>query len=123
MAAAALAALGVALLAYNRRTLRRFAQRAAAAVVGAPSAAPRAHDASNSTQRYRSYEGAWSTPMQRHEALLMLGFDPSATPDPEPKEVHRRHRILMSKYHADVGGPDVVCQKLNEARDLLSPKP
>ena len=56
--------------------------------------------------------------MVRPEALLMLGFAKSE-PNPDAKVVTRRHRVLIVKFHADVGGPDAVCQRLNEARDLL----
>lgn len=67
---------------------------------------------------YRQHEGGFSNPMVRKEAMMMLGLDESA---PEPKEVVKRHRLLMTKFHADVGGSDLICQKLNQARDTVLP--
>lgn len=72
--------------------------------------------------KYRLYEGAWGNTMHRDEAMLILGFDP-AGPTPEPKEVGKQHRSLMSSgFHSDLGGPEIFATKINEARDCLLPK-
>lgn len=70
---------------------------------------------------YIIHEGGFSSPMIRKEALLMLGFPENQMSGPEPKEVQKQYRFLMSKFHTDVGGSDVICQKLNQAKDTLLP--
>jgi hypothetical protein len=72
---------------------------------------------------YIIHEGGFSNPMVRKEALLMLGFpeDSSSFVGPEPKEVQKQYRFLMTKFHTDVGGSDAICQKLNQAKDTLLP--
>lgn len=59
--------------------------------------------------------------MVREEALLILGFGETETP--EPKEVVKAHRGLMMRFHGDItgGSSAVVSQKINEARDTLVP--
>jgi hypothetical protein len=70
---------------------------------------------------YIIHEGGFSNPMVRKEALLMLGFPENQLTGPEPKEVQKQYRFLMTKFHTDVGGSDVICQKLNQAKDTLLP--
>ncbi|MDE0704083.1 MAG: DnaJ domain-containing protein [Rhodospirillaceae bacterium] len=54
-------------------------------------------------------------PMDRAEALSVLGLDESATEE----DIRRAHRELMRKHHPDQGGSDWLAAKLNEAREVL----
>ncbi len=67
---------------------------------------------------YRQYEHPFFSKMSRDEALLILGFDANAAPT-EP-EIKQKYRQCVSQFHSDIGGSDVISQKLNEAKDLLT---
>jgi len=54
-------------------------------------------------------------PLNRKEALEVLGLEEGASPE-EIKEAHLR---LMKKVHPDQEGTDWLAQKINAAKDLL----
>jgi hypothetical protein len=127
-------AFGAAVFAGHRSgLLQKLAGRVSVATATYASTHPEGNMNSNSSTTsnsnyangggaYRQYEGGFSNPMVYKEAKMMLGFDEIDTSMPEPKEVTKRHRSLMSKFHTDVGGSDMICQKLNQARDTILPK-
>ena len=59
--------------------------------------------------------GSGPGPMDRAEALSVLGLDETATDD----DIRRAHRDLMRKHHPDHGGSDWLAAKLNQAREVL----
>jgi len=63
---------------------------------------------------HRAGQGA-SGPMDRAEALSVLGLDETAADD----DIRRAHRDLMRKHHPDHGGSDWLAAKLNQAREVL----
>ena len=59
--------------------------------------------------------GSGPGPMDRAEALSVLGLDATATDE----DIRRAHRELMRKHHPDHGGSDWLAAKLNQAREVL----
>ena len=49
------------------------------------------------------------------EACLVLGVSPGYTLN----KVKEKHREMIPRLHSDVGGSKFLCQKINEAGDLL----
>ena len=93
----------------------RIAPRVAARYGAAAASA----SGSGSLGGHRAYEGSGFLPsMSVHEAQLILGL-PSGY---MAEDVKKAHRDLMSRNHTDVGGSEVLAQKINEARDLLGGK-
>ena len=96
------------------RIAPRVAARYGAAAAAASSGSSRHH-----LGGYKAYEGSGFLPsMSFHEAQLILGL-PSGY---GAEDVKKAHRDLMARNHTDVGGSEVLAQKINEARDLLNGK-
>jgi DnaJ-like protein len=71
--------------------------------------------ARESGRRQRTSRGSSGAPMDRDEALQVLGLEPGATPE----QISEAHRRLMTKLHPDHGGTDYLASKINTARDTL----
>ena len=71
--------------------------------------------AHGSEQSQRKARGTTSGPMNREEALRVLGLQPGASPE----QIGEAHRRLMTKLHPDHGGTDYLASKINTARDVL----
>jgi hypothetical protein len=69
---------------------------------------------------YLAHEHAFLQTMSRHEALLVLGFDPAVTADPPKQDVDRRFRKMMALHHTDVGGSPLISRKVIEAKKALT---
>lgn len=54
-------------------------------------------------------------PMNREEALAILGLKAGASED----DVRAAHRRLMKEFHPDKGGSDYLAAKINAAKDVL----
>ncbi len=54
-------------------------------------------------------------PMDRAEALALLGLDEGATEE----EIRSAHRRMMKTAHPDAGGSDYLAARINEAKDVL----
>ncbi len=54
-------------------------------------------------------------PMDRAEALAILGLSDPATPE----QIKAAHRRLMAQAHPDRGGSDWLAARINQARDIL----
>lgn len=57
-------------------------------------------------------------PMNRHEALDILGLKDGASED----EIKTAYKTLMKKVHPDAQGSGWMAEKLNEAKDFLLKK-
>lgn len=64
----------------------------------------------------RTGKSAPAQPLDRHEALEILGLTSDAT----PAEIEDAYKRLMLKLHPDQQGSDWMAAKLNEAKDTLS---
>mmetsp|Transcript_13350 Transcript_13350/g.27118 ORF Transcript_13350/g.27118 Transcript_13350/m.27118 type:complete len:104 (-) Transcript_13350:538-849(-) len=63
----------------------------------------------------RSLQGGFADPMDRREALKILGLREGASRD----QVKDKYRKLMRLNHPDQGGSPYVATKVNEAKDFL----
>jgi hypothetical protein len=71
--------------------------------------------ASSSSRGRNDGAVAADAPLNREEAMAILGLGPGAT-DEDVREAHRR---LIQKLHPDRGGSDYLAAKINAAKDLL----
>ena len=66
-------------------------------------------------QQYSTSQNTADKPIDREEALAILGLQPGASRD----DVIAAHRRLMQKFHPDRGGTDYFAARINRAKDVL----
>lgn len=67
---------------------------------------------------YLQHEHPFAPVMTREEALLTLGFE--GHDKPSEAEIEKQFRQVIVHHHSDSGGSGYICQKILEARKILT---